>query len=556
MKKVLMLLFMTAVLLGTSMVAKATVRTESLGLGAGADAALAVDDIDLVWLFPSRLPEFSNTAEWRYGVSNEPVNAYADWDVFNDTQTNVRKDNWGGVIDGKHGAIGVIGVYVNRPNTYFTHDLGNNPYLGLADTNNDYESFNEDNNINYGVVSNNWDDFVNGWRGFNYNYGSTGTTNNRSYQSLWQWQILAPQNKLDLLWAKELGGGVLGVQFNYGHRSGDSFNWYGLNNSSSTDGNNNAWAAGSFVDQQKAAEASSQFGAAVGFGKKDLGPFSKVDAKVSFETGSLDYADQELYRNNTNSGNYVRYDNTLKGDGIHDIQVGLLAVKDKDENNQMRVNAQAILTKFNTKEVQLWDSNNDGSFTDESNGNNQTRKTGYTGTILSAGTACVHKYDGGKGLVVVSLGVNYRTMKFTDDVQHWNAAAQRNDYDFKAEDTFTNITIPVAVGAEQKFTKWLTGRLGMNANLLQSYKEKATTYGNIVNGQYQDSEVDKSSTDPRANVKMTTGVGVNVGNWTLDMLIDQNFFEDTFLNSVRPGRGTLFTGDLATVAKAQMTVKF
>jgi len=355
-----------------------------------------------------------------------------------------------------------------------------------------------------------------------------------------------------LLWAKDIAGGTLGVQFNYGDRSGDTYDWNGLNSTASSNG---TYGAEDYVDTTKAASSSTQFGVAVGYGKKDLGPFSKIDAKVSYEAGILDYADQEIYTNNTNTGN-IQYDNwTLKGDGIHDIQIGLLGVKDKDENNQMRVNANADLVTFNTLEIGQTDNNYNGSFMDAGD-YNRTRKTGYTGTNLSAGTACVHKYAEGKGQLVISLNVNYRTQKFTEDYQNYNAGAARWDYLDKAEDTFTNITVPLSVGTEQKFTHWLTGRLGMSANLAQAYKEKATTYGTIVNGQYTTSETDKSSTDPRTNVKMSTGIGINVGNWTLDLLLDQNFIEDTFLASLRPGRGTLFAGDLGTVGKAQMTVKF
>jgi hypothetical protein len=51
-------------------------------------------------------------------------------------------------------------------------------------------------------------------------------------------------------------------------------------------------------------------------------------------------------------------------------------------------------------------------------------------------------------------------------------------------------------------------------------------------------------------------LGVALGNFTFDMLLDQQFVEDALLNTPRPGAGVGFDQPFIVVSKFQATFKY
>jgi hypothetical protein len=234
-----------------------------------------------------------------------------------------------------------------------------------------------------------------------------------------------------------------------------------------------------------------------------------------------------------------------------------LGTKDQDENTQMRASFVGILSNLAAEETFQHDTNNDGDFINDGATNNTKQDVGYANLDLNLNAGCVHKIEGGKGRLVANLGVQFRDQHFTDKGWQYNAGNAQMQYNYYSDSDYQNINVPFAVGAEQDLNDWLTVRLGANTPLYATWWDTSIGRSNQdAQGNYQNKVTVNSYGDSFMSVNVNSGFSVKLGNFTFDALLNQAFFENTFLQNVEPGRGTLFGGDLATLAKAEGTFKF
>src|SRR5690349_19857828 len=99
MKKFCLFIFLGTLVLGTAMKALADSRLD----GMSADAR-AVEDMDLIWLYPNKALQYKNTVDIR--LTNSDSGYYSTW--------NGDYNEWGGILKDA-GDIGVLGVYSGRP---------------------------------------------------------------------------------------------------------------------------------------------------------------------------------------------------------------------------------------------------------------------------------------------------------------------------------------------------------------------------------------------------------------------------------------------------------
>ena len=94
MKKSVLFLMSALIVFGATVQTHASARLDSLSLD-----VRQVDDIDLIWLYPNKVLEYKNTADFRLSSNGLLGNG-----------TN----EWGGFIADESSLGGVVGVYVNR----------------------------------------------------------------------------------------------------------------------------------------------------------------------------------------------------------------------------------------------------------------------------------------------------------------------------------------------------------------------------------------------------------------------------------------------------------
>lgn len=538
MKKVFALLLLAG-LAFVPVASFATSADEGLGQGAGFNGSLATGSADLIQLFPNEAANFGAWATWRFGVPDQGTANKSGWGSLISGQ-----DNWFGISDNKHG-LGTWTVYSNRPSNYFTHNAGGVPNL-------DPSYHNAGNG--YGTITNSWDDVLQQW-GPDYRPNETnrGNGNRGGYSGWYSWVVGTPQEKFSINFSDKVGDDTLGIEVNYGDTAGNN-NW-NLTGTTQTDTNPTSLAAGTWDGYKRYWDESSQLGLNVGFGTKvsDM----NLDLAVGYEMGNLDYMDSELEQNATNSGTNNYYIATLKpaNGGIYDINVSALLTKDQDENTQMRLALTGTLGNLGAEEIGQNDNNNDGDFTTAGDTNIKLEDS-YANTMANLMAGCVHKIEGGKGRLVANLGVAYRDQHFKNQYFTWNSGAARFDTSWKTDGDYNSITVPLAVGAEQDLNDWLTVRMGAHTNLLDLQGATEIGYSGLNAGQYTGSETDTFYSQPFDNVTFTSGFSTKIGNFTFDALLNENFFENTFMTAVQPGRGTFFTGNLVTVAKVDGTFRY
>jgi len=172
MKKSVLFLMSALITFGATVQTHASARLDSLSLD-----VRQVDDIDLIWLYPNKVLEYKNTADFRLSSNGLLGNG-----------TN----EWGGFIADESSLGGVVGVYVNRPNILNTPAWGIlGGFVGAYDPLESYTS-------------------IPG------NDGEQGTSGPGDTIS----------NIIDIFWAQNAGGADLGFHFNYGDNGVQSLgNW-------------------------------------------------------------------------------------------------------------------------------------------------------------------------------------------------------------------------------------------------------------------------------------------------------------------------------------------
>ncbi len=560
MKKALALLLLAG-LAFAPIASFADVADESLGQGSYFDAALRTGSSDLVQLFPEQASNFSNTFFMYYGtpdyeaVPGIPPAGGTDTIGYDGNGLLSGSDNWFGVIDSKHG-IGTWAVFINVPVDYFTDNAGGNPdlYLGTETDgfNNTYTAvggFDPTDAAGYGATTNNWGAVVNHWTDWNgTGYSNVGGGNVGASGGRIGEYLQTPNNKFVVTFADQ----GFGLSLNYGDQAGDYWDFTG-NTNVTVPANP---AAGTYLGYKQYADQVQEYGLSLGLGGKDVGPFSNLDVAASFELGTIDLVDSQVEENAAGTGVNNYYQDSMKDNGIYDVRVNVLAVKDSDENTQLRLSTNDVLSQLGTKEVFQEDNNNNGSFLDAGD-DNEFRDTTFANLDINVNAGCVHKIEDGKGRFISSIGVQYRNQHFTDESQEYSVANAQFQPVYYSDSDYTNFLVPIHMGAEQDLFDWLTLRLGATANAFQSYSDKTIGRNNqTAEGVYQNVETDNSWSDQFANVIFTSGFGVKFGNFGFDALLNEDVVENNMLVNIAPGAGTLFTGNLVTVAKVDGTFKF
>ena len=167
MKKSILMLMAGLLAFGTVVSAMASSRLDSMS-----SDPREIEDADLIWLYPNKVLEYKNTADFRL----------TSFDLIDGVNYGDGTNEWGGVIAEESSLGGVLGVYVNRPAVLLDSaaNVVNDPsnFLGGVDPLRYY------------------------WSGVGGNLAGA---------------LVGLSNIVDLFWAQNLGGADLGVHFGYGN---------------------------------------------------------------------------------------------------------------------------------------------------------------------------------------------------------------------------------------------------------------------------------------------------------------------------------------------------
>jgi len=493
MKKVIGLLLVCFMALG-AVKAFADTRSDSLNID-----SRFIDDVDNIFYYPNLVTDFKNMA---------------------DTRTNYLGANgtWGGVLDGEHTGMGVIGAYVFRPFTY-----------GGGRT------------WNYNAPG--WHSPGVGW--FNGGFNQFAANYPGSYTG--HFAPATPENKVDLFWGNNFGNANFGVQINYadaeGRDAGPFFGGTGDHTNS-----NNVAAAGDA--SQTTASDSRVLGLNAGLGLQDAGPFSALNIHAGYYMGSVN--DSELnVRNAAGANTGTTENNTLKDNGISTITLGALANAKIDDNSSMRLFLDAYIDSNGQVEHLTRVDNTQGAPHTSALDRDETYGGKDSDIVANLGLGCNHKVLDGKATISMGLQTTWV-----------NATRTNNPYVSQDGNTAnTTTTNGSTVGydsatwdiwdldwngsVEAKIASWLTARAGINRPII--WRTGVTTTTNTYAANAITSTA-KTSTNGDSyfggnGSTYSMGVGIDFENWTLDLNATVGDVYQSFGN-VSPGNGLIFQNNI------------
>jgi len=527
MKKVLALLLGCFMVLGVT-VARADVRTDSLGLSAGQQ----VDDIDSIWLFPQDAARNGNVVDFRLGATNG--SAY---------------DNWGGIIHKDWDDVGYIGIYTNRP---FDQSNGITPNTPLANQN--------------GILDGAYD-----WRAlvspfqsatfYNSNHfwsnayaGDDFGTVQAHYEfqlvSLGGQEILTPENKMDLFWAKESGDTTFGVHINYASNDGNTND--GEDGSATgtytqgtgTPGN----GTGLSVNQN---DTSTVLGLDLGLGLKNLGVFDALDLGLGYSLGTVAYTHTDSVE--VDGAAEAKDTGSVKDNNISSLRLNVLAKSKINDNATGRIYANARLDNLGLTESFVGDNNNDQSFTDE--GDVISGSNTYSDTNINVGIACDHKVADGKAHVIAGVEFIYDDRNWKETMLEnlgGSATADQVQPGSGSTEEESMVVVPLNIAVEAPIFDWLKARVGASHYLYQNVMGKVTQLNGPTNAAgtaFTNTTTVTENQDLASNLDMSYGVSAQFQNFTLDLQVSQDAFE-SYLSTFQPGAGIFINpvSDLFTQA--------
>jgi len=497
-----LLLFVLVGFIALAPMASADVRTDGMGV-----RPQQVNDRDLIWLFPQEIENYS-LVDYRM-------------EYLGDT------DEWGGIIH-EDPYIGKWALYVGRP-------FNGAPYW--SSTGSMYIT-----SLFGGIIDGNstWYEKM--------SFMGSGMMDNANY-------IADPENKFDLFKAFPAGNGTVGVRVNFAH---SSMNMSEEDVYTSTDPD---WSGpwDSYAGKTQVIKA------VVGYGMKDLGPFSAFDVAAGYAMGSYD-RDMMSYQNNTtNTGSTLDEEETLKGDGINEINLDVRAVKSATEDTDLVTNL-----NFRTSKLAFeynYDAYNADGTPVSAVGNHTVNTAEYKSTFIGFGVNCNHKVNEGTGMVVGGVNVQYAKASWTSE-DLYNAAnslvVDRIDTNWNSGDEMEMkwLGLWANVGVEANLLKWLQFRAGMSHELVGAVKMTMTDVSSLdtATNAFQDTETTEVSVDIPEDTVMTFGLGITYKNWNIDLLVSKSAIEN-FLQDGNLGEGLLYAagpndGVLDGIAKADITYNF
>jgi hypothetical protein len=512
MKKVLFLLLMSVMALGAKNVfADAIVDSQQ------ADGRI-VDSVDVIFAgYVNKVLEYKNNVDFRLNNASGGFGGGSS--------------EWGGVIDGKHEDIGVLGIYVNRPNVPFTYN-GEPALWSMTGGQTTWTG------VGVGLPGG---ALPPAWIGFG---GSqvAGIGGGPSYATL-NGLIPTPVNKVDIFWAKDSGDSNFGIGVNYGDNQ--------ASNGIAGPGGNGTLTNSDGTVTAPPAETNNTYartlGVNVGLGLKNAF-WNEVNIHAGYNYGTFAVDDTINVASGTAAA--VNKD-SITDDGIYTITLGATASKDMDKDTNMRLFLDGKLDNFATKASFLYSPNNDGyhngTDTDYEN------KTSWSQVTVNAGLGCNHKVNDGAAVVGSSLLATWVTNSTTasESLQTGNAAAVPTT--FTGVNTFSTDSwnLSWGVNVDSKIASWLNARAGLRKSIFNRSGYKATIVGttNTITGS------GTADAFAAAGASFSTGFGVHFQNWAVNGNVTAASLEGA-LAGPQPGNGIFYGGPIVTVSEIDLGYAF
>jgi hypothetical protein len=501
MKKVLLLLLMGVMLLG----AKSAMADAKLSSQQG-DARL-IDNVDLIFMgYANKVVEYQNVLDFR--LNNGAGN------FGNGT------GEWGGLVDGKHTDLGVIGIYVNRPFAPANYNGEPGTWTPTG-------------------ASTNWDTTALLTPLFNNGAATPGSGKFQATR-----RITTPANKVDVFYGKATDNGNFGIGINYAdQQSSGFFNSINTDDEPAPD-----------VDRTRERWAK-VLGASIGLGLKDAGPFSEVNLHAGYSMG--------MFQNkvlDTANGTAPIANDLVKDDGVYTITVGALAQKDLDKDTSMRMFVDAVLSSLKLKASLTHDINGTPGLHNEAGDEDYQYTTAFDNMVIALGLGCNHKVNDGAAVVSSGLvgGFNTTTWKATSTNQNGNTTVVSiDDLNTEKNDT-TNINLWWNASVDAKVASWINVRAGIRSSVFNRTTTKTTNNYNIVANAYTRTATYESTVE-NTGTAFSCGFGIHWQNWVLNTNVTAASLE-AGIASPQPGGGILFPASggagLLVVQEADLAYTF
>lgn len=457
------------------------------------------DNIDIIWSYPNLILDYKNNIDFRLAG-----NAGSFGDGTNE---------WGGFSkDLKDlGLEGVLAIYLNRP---FTPGTGVYP-------------------IQYWLPT--------GGTGFwqatesnLYQAPDAPTTLGIAGQGAVTMTIPVPKNKIDLFWADNFTDVIkIGIRLNYAdNKANDASNAVTTTINNSTYANNQDYAQ--------------SFGGELGIGVKT--PFfNSTNVHVGYYTAS--YQNTQVAA----SSGVTTLNAGATSSGISTLDAGFLLQHDFTTDNNVRFFADYSANQFAGSDVAQVSTT--GNFNDQYS-TNYTASQAYNLSVGTLGIAGNHKFDEGKNLLTAGFMLNYWSSK--QSANEFDKTSGSNTFNtYSATDTLTLWSLNCNLGAEAKLADWLTLRAGIEKFIFDNTTTVLTTSSPSNPGTTVTTTGDSS--DPFGGVKFSTGFGINLDHWNLNLVASASSLE-TSLENFQPGNGIFFdnksgtgTGPIFTVIEADLS---
>jgi len=328
MKKLLLLMLSFFMVLGVGM-AKASSRIDAMS----ADINV-VEDYDLIFTYPNKVLDYKNTVDVR--MPNLPA--------------ATTTDDYAGILDGKFEKVGVLGVYLHRPNTDI---FGGDSFNYLANHN----------------------QVLPGLRTFAGADSALGLVANLAY-------VPSVNPLFDLFWGKEMGKLGIGVKLDYADNKNNTANGVDYQKAPIVD-----------VSSDKTVIQARQLGLQVGVGMKDLGPFQEANFAAGYSIGKVQMSYQQVTTDHIGD---IYQSGNINDKGIYSANLNVNLRHDIDANNNMKVYAGYRVDNFG-----LYGVDNSGLILGTNNINVADSESLRTRTTeLDLGLGVNHTVNEGDGLVV------------------------------------------------------------------------------------------------------------------------------------------------------------
>jgi hypothetical protein len=499
MKKVLLMLLFGILVLG----AKFAMADAKLASEEG-DARL-IDDVDLLFLgYVNKVNDYKDMVDFR-------LNNY-NGDFGGGTS------EWGGVIDGKHGDLGVIGVYVNRP--FAPHIYNGEPATWTPTGGQANWSLNS--------VSSNLGGFTNPVGGFRGGYTNAN--------------VPTPNNKVDIFWGKSSDSGNFGIGINYGDNTPTTWPNY---SDAYSDATPNTYNLTGTVDART-------LGLSIGLGFKNVGSFDELDIHGGYSYGTFTDSLVKSYTG-AGTGNNGAYNENTKDNGIYTITLGALAQHNIDQDSNMRLFLDGVLNQFNATSSIQTNTDNLGfnDFATDANAYDTEYGIDTNSLNVALGLGCNHKVNDGAAVFSSGLVASY-----TSNQQKGNETTQNggpvqivdlstDEWDGTTLDLLWNGSV------DAKVASWLNIRAGLAEHIFDRTSNK---YINNITTAPVGTQTYQYNGDAFAGAtSFSLGFGIHWQNWMLDTNVTASSFENSVANVV-PGNGLFFANANGNASNAIVTV--